>query len=1667
MKKEIIRKISATVGAMAAVIIVCMTITFIVYADNEPSIEVQSITGDGIVYVDNTIYVDGTKDEVKAAIEGKVTGSLNNEAKKVFYDMDNEPKNTFDSLSFSVELLNEGEFCINDACINSNSQKLNLYVVRASSTEEDPGIVVKTFDIKKKPTLSLKEEFIGGTYTINNWGDYTGKVEVKFEVNDNANGFMVALSDNNFEDKDDKTIISKLHGRASENLTSQNYEMSTPENKTVTVYLYKENVIFDKEELQVKLGNNFALPEFGVKESGYGSGVSDSIVVIEKSVSENSVSFEAEIRDDWGNSYKIEWKDGNNDSKSQEGNGGNYDNGKAKYTITGTISSISDVPSSGKDFTIELKKKNNNEWYKVGEATIKVKDKVPQITWEQNVVTTVTGGTDEINLPLTLPPGKETFYAYITDYATGDKVYKTISEILATDYSTYNWNSLTEETIQSEGNDKFIKVEPQYLNSITGETLYFYMQRTVGNENQVYKLGEWKIGYKDIVKYWYSVPEPNKTVFEMGSPAVLTSFAKKEEGKTTYGAVIRGYYTNGMDEDKIIWTTETYEDVMTWAKSESSNVEEVGVYYGDSRYFEIYLKGLSYDTTDTEKIYHFYIRRPKTSNADPNYTVFHLADITIKKDNNPVLETATAEVGEDVTKWWERFFQGKVSRYSTDIKIDAKDDETGIKSVTVKYNKEDDKGNIVYRDCELFKESKSFNENCSVSKTLNLTESERKSCYVLIEDWSGNIVQMNDIFKIMPKVTVEMPSGLTNSYDGEAYTSSSNNQEIVVTVSSYDETGESLDGADTTYLKNVNVEVSGVRIANKTYNDSYYKESFTFNLNDSRINVPADGKYNILVSVENTEGNKQNTEVTFIYDNTNPAITSIKIDGQDVTILDSNENYEYFFNSPKDITVTADDGINGSGLKSIDYYWLDSDGKKKTGSKSVENEQNSTADIERNESYRSRFYVTATDNAGNKIMENGKEKYYTIGGIIVDTPTNHGSENHVSISADATSSKDAKGNPLYNSSFKAILNVTDSFAGIRSVEWRVNKDGSTTLQSGSMTVSNGTINGDSWGINGKERNIVTDISKAITVDGNGDNMSIYLKMTDNAGNTSEKTMEFSIDNVKPTISVTLDNTTGDSEFKNYYQHEIKATVVVKDRYFDPSSFSIANSAGNKGTITGWTEKKDAENPDNSTYTAVATFANDDRYILSFTCKDKAGNSSDKVDVSEFVIDTKSPEVTVTFEGATATSGFYSAERKATIFVKDANFESTRVAITGALADNGYELSNWTKRDDGYYAVMTIKKDGTYNFSVTATDKAGNKGNLENIPSFVMDTQKPVITIEGVEDKSSNKDKVAPFIKIEDLNADKNTIVVELNGAKQGKVDISEWYTKSEDGLEITFKNFAKEKNIDDLYTLKVSAKDKAGNESVKEIKFSVNRFGSIYYLSDELQKINDKYVKKVNGVVITEINPDKISKKSVIITFSINGNPRTLKEGEDYSISSEEGEGEWKTYKYTLLDSLFEQDGSYVITLSSEDEAGNINNNVEKETELKFGVDATAPIVAALDFDANTFYYENGKDVSVSIKDNILLDDVKIYIDNKEIEYSVNEEVYSFRIPESNKAQSIKIVAKDKAGNETFEVYEGVLVSGNFFIRLLQDKLMLLGIIGGGSIILIGGTIFGFKKFGK
>ena len=106
------------------------------------------------------------------------------------------------------------------------------------------------------------------------------------------------------------------------------------------------------------------------------------------------------------------------------------------------------------------------------------------------------------------------------------------------------------------------------------------------------------------------------------------------------------------------------------------------------------------------------------------------------------------------------------------------------------------------------------------------------------------------------------------------------------------------------------------------------------------------------------------------------------------------------------------------------------------------------------------------------------------------------------------------------------------------------------------------------------------------------------------------------------------------------------------------------------------------------------------------------------------------------------------------------------------------------------------------------------------------------------------------------------------------------------------------------------------------------------------------------------------------------------------------------------------------------------------------------------------------KTVSVEIKDNLVLEGVKIYLNGEEIEYKVDGETYTFDIPKSNSKQDVKIVAVDAAGNEQPIEVNDFLVNTNIFVRWYNNTPLFVGSIIGVVVLALGITIFlvFFKK---
>lgn len=265
--------------------------------------------------------------------------------------------------------------------------------------------------------------------------------------------------------------------------------------------------------------------------------------------------------------------------------------------------------------------------------------------------------------------------------------------------------------------------------------------------------------------------------------------------------------------------------------------------------------------------------------------------------------------------------------------------------------------------------------------------------------------------------------------------------------------------------------------------------------------------------------------------------------------------------------------------------------------------------------------------------------------------------------------------------------------------------------------------------------------------------------------------------------------------------------------------------------------------------------------------------------------------------------------------------------------------------------------------------------------------------------------------------------------------------------------------------------------------FSVNRDGSNYVLNDATKKlIEQKYTNTPEDLVIEEINVNSL--ELVEITYSKDGEVVTLQEGKDFILKEEGGEGEWKKYTYTILAQCFEEEGTYVINIYSEDGAGNTTTNKGKAKTIEFTVDKTAPTIVVTNLVDEGRYQENIHQFTLDVKDNLALSYVEMYLDGELIHTYEGEEltrengVIYIELGEKNTYQKVELVAYDVAGNVTKDAYvsdkEGeekttkavfnVLVTANAWVQYYMNKPLFYGSIVG-ILVFIAVIIYLIKKY--
>ena len=895
-----------------------------------------------------------------------------------------------------------------------------------------------------------------------------------------------------------------------------------------------------------------------------------------------------------------------------------------------------------------------------------------------------------------------------------------------------------------------------------------------------------------------------------------------------------------------------------------------------------------------------------------------------------------------------------------------------------------------------------------------------------------------------------------------------------------------------------------------------YQDEIQFTINTSLLvddDRPNDGKFVIEVTVVDNAGNpktsttidvKDDKSVDALYiDESAPSVTQFEFVGtgknEEKTVTET--KYGYFFQNETAVKVHAIDPIPTSGMSKIEYYTVDYSVDDK-GVKSAVKTIDYGTNIMIAARFRGQIYARAIDNVGHG-QEDSVEFVHPYGTVIEPADSHKEHAKATATILTTTTHKDNKNQDLYalneltdEKGLQVKLEVSDTFSGIGSVTWQVTIPGMGIDQR--KVVIEETLNIENylnqdipddiegWTIVDTHINLVTKMERVIRVDDiiqEGNDIRVEVFFTDRAGNRLEDdahTSFFSIDKTKPEINITYkEELKPDEKYNTIYKENRTMVVTITETNFRAKDI-VAKIENTDGVIPqiDWTLESKWSLKEGTTdqHVIEIPYMNDGDYIFNIAYTDNAGLKADSKEVA-FTIDTTDPIIeSVVYDNTNvANSNYYKADRTATITIKEHNFDPERVTSLGVVSDNGTSfefpvLSAWeSKGNDRYSATIAYNKDGKYTFDIAVLDMAGNSIKDYEPVEFYIDKTKPVIEISGVENLKPYNDKVAPIIKVTDTNFDKEKVTIDLKGANTGYTYKDEFKFTTEDienGQQRVYQNFGQKQVYDDIYTLTVSLTDKAGNTTPQTIQFSVNRFGSVYDLSG-LSDIIDKYLQEEKDIVFTETNVDPLDMEQLRVKLTKDGTPIDLVVGEDLTIEETSVNGGWKQYKYTIKKALFAKDGKYSISVYSVDKAGNINENEEnsKNAVISFGIDKTRPVIVAVDFESGKQYDVPEKIVTLQIKDNLVLADVKILLNGDPIVPEVNGESYTFKIPEMDQEQTVEIIAKDASGRERVLEVIDFLVTTNRFVQWYYNTPLFVGSIIG--VVVVGAGITALIIFKK
>lgn len=204
--------------------------------------------------------------------------------------------------------------------------------------------------------------------------------------------------------------------------------------------------------------------------------------------------------------------------------------------------------------------------------------------------------------------------------------------------------------------------------------------------------------------------------------------------------------------------------------------------------------------------------------------------------------------------------------------------------------------------------------------------------------------------------------------------------------------------------------------------------------------------------------------------------------------------------------------------------------------------------------------------------------------------------------------------------------------------------------------------------------------------------------------------------------------------------------------------------------------------------------------------------------------------------------------------------------------------------------------------------------------------------------------------------------------------------------------------------------------------------GTVYSFEESLTNMMGRYLREGTQIKVTEMSMEPLQLETMRVFLERNGVLQELVPEQEYTVVEKEKTGEWYVYEYCVNENVFFEEGIYGIELFSMDEVGRIYQNVRglNKIEIVFGIDKTPPNIIAVGITDTGKGMEDNCEVTIIAEDNMMMESVEVYINKEVCEVTGDGERFLFEVGKSEEIETITVIARDAAGNETRQELEEI-----------------------------------------